>query len=210
MITEGLKAKVTFSFDSYGEAKVIRGMNPTYYNVASGRDIEGNLQHTILSYGDESLGHKKEAEYGNKRVYFEASTTYNRLFNGVHDVDVLFLYNQQSYDDGSYQPFRKQGIAGRLSYMYDSRYIAEVNFGYNGSENFEKGKRFGFFPSAAIGWLISEESFIKNNINSINKLKLRASVGKAGNDDIGGRRFAYMTTIATEDYAYNWGGYRSN
>ncbi len=205
MITEGLKAKVTFSFDSYGEAKVIRGMNPTYYNVASGRDIEGNLQHTILSYGDESLGHKKEAEYGNKRVYFEASTTYNRLFNGVHDVDVLFLYNQQSYDDGSYQPFRKQGIAGRLSYMYDSRYIAEVNFGYNGSENFEKGKRFGFFPSAAIGWLISEESFIKNNINSINKLKLRASVGKAGNDDIGGRRFAYMTTIATEDYAYNWG-----
>ncbi len=205
MITDGLKVKLTFSFDSYAEGKVTRGMNPTYYNVATGRDIEGDLQHTILKYGDESLGHKKESEYGKKSVYFEASTTYNRLFNGVHDLDVLFLYNQQSFDDGSIQPFKKQGIAGRLSYMYDNRYIAEVNFGYNGSENFEKGKRFGFFPSAAIGWLVSEESFLKNKLNGLSKLKVRASIGKAGNDDIGGRRFAYMTTISTEDYAYHWG-----
>ena len=146
MITEGLKAKVTFSFDSYSSGNMIRGMNPTYYNVATGRDIEGNLIHSILSYGDDALGHSRSGDYGNQSVYFEANTTYNRQFNGLHDVDVLFLYNQQSFDDGSFQPYRKQGIAGRFSYMYDSRYIAEVNFGYNGSENFEKGKRFGFFP----------------------------------------------------------------
>jgi TonB-linked SusC/RagA family outer membrane protein len=89
--------------------------------------------------------------------------------------------------------------------MYDSRYIGEVNFGYNGSENFEKGQRFGFFPSVAIGWLISEESFLKYNVTALSKLKLRASVGKAGNDKIGDRRFAYRTTIFTKTNGYNWG-----
>ncbi|MFV0537785.1 MAG: SusC/RagA family TonB-linked outer membrane protein [Dysgonomonas sp.] len=205
MITPGLKSKVTFSFDSYSSARMTRAMNPTYYQVASGRDIEGNLIHDVYSYGDESLGHKQEGEYGNKNVYFEANATYNRLFNGVHDVDALFLYNQQSYDDGSFQPYRKQGVAGRISYMYDSRYIAEFNFGYNGSENFDKGKRFGFFPSVAAGWLISEEPFLKNKLKNLSKLKIRASVGRAGNDNIGGRRFAYITTIYTGKSGYNWG-----
>lgn len=205
MLTPGLKAKLTFSFDSYSSGRMTRGMNPTYYQVAKERDIEGNLIHDVLSYGDESLGHSKDGDYGNKNVYFEATTTYNRVFDKVHDIDALFLYNQQSYDDGSFQPFRKQGIAGRISYMYDSRYIAEFNFGYNGSENFNKGRRFGFFPSAAIGWVVSEESFLKDRIQDLTKLKFRASVGKAGNDNIGGRRFAYMTTISTGKSGYNWG-----
>lgn len=205
VITKGLKAKVTFSFDSYSWGRMIRGMNQTLYNVATTRDIEGNLEHTVQRYGDESLGHAEQSDYGNTRVYFEATASYNRVFNAVHNVDALFLYNQQSYDDGSFQPYRRQGLAGRLSYTYDNRYVAEFNFGYNGSENFEKGKRFGFFPSAAIGWIISEESFIKNNFDTLSKLKIRASVGKAGNDNIGGRRFAYMTTINEGAGGYDWG-----
>lgn len=68
------------------------------------------------------------------------------------------MYNQKDYNNGEALPYRTQGIAGRLSYTYDSRYIAELNFGYNGSENFAKGKRFGFFPAAAIGWIVSQES----------------------------------------------------
>lgn len=205
MITQGLKTKLTFSFDSYSDGRMTRSMNPSYYRVATERDIEGNLIHDVLEYGDESLGHSNSGGYGNKNVYFEANATYNRLFNGVHDIDALFLYNQQSYDNGSFQPYRKQGVAGRLSYMYDSRYITEFNFGYNGSENFDKGKRFGFFPSLAVGWLISEESFLKYQSKSLTKLKLRASVGKAGNDNIGGRRFAYITTIYTGQNGYDWG-----
>ena len=69
----------------------------------------------------------------------------------------MFLYNQKEYDNGEALPYRTQGIAGRLSYTYDSRYIAELNFGYNGSENFAKGKRFGFFPAVALGWIVSSE-----------------------------------------------------
>lgn len=204
MITPGLKAKVTFSFDRWNKSTMTRSKNPTFYNVSTGRDVEGNLLHTILSYGDESLGHSNGGEYGNSRVYFEGTLSYTRTF-GNHDIDALFLYNQQSYDDGSYQPYRKQGIAGRLSYTYDSRYVAEVNFGYNGSENFAKGKRFGFFPSLALGWLVSSESFMEPFLDTVSKLKLRASIGKVGNDNIGGRRFAYITTLNTGADSYNWG-----
>ncbi len=211
MITQGLKAKLTFSFDSYNSGRMTRGMNTAYYGIATGRDIEGNLIHDILIYGDESLGYSKSGEYGNNNVYIEASTTYNRVFNKVHDIDVLFLYNQQSYDNGDAQPFRKQGVAGRFSYMYDSRYIGEVNFGYNGSENFEKGKRMGFFPSLALGWLASEESFLKDTFKNLTKLKFRGSIGKAGNDNIGdSRRFGYRTTVITSSNGYGWGDTSQN
>lgn len=205
MLTPGLKAKITFSFDRWNSSGMSRSKNPTFYNVATGRDIEGNLEHTILSYGDESLGHSSTGGYGNSRVYFEGTFTYNRMFNNLHDIDVLFLYNQQSYDDGGIQPYRKQGIAGRFSYTYDRRYIGEFNFGYNGSENFAKGKRFGFFPSVALGWLLSEESFMEPYKKIFNKIKFRASIGKVGNDNIGGRRFAYITTLNTNAGGYNWG-----
>ena len=206
MLTPGLKAKITFSFDRWNKSTMERGMNPTLYNTATGRDVEGNLLHTILSYGDEALGHSNGGEYGNTRVYFEGTLTYNRTFGGKHDVDALFLYNQQSYDDGGIQPYRKQGIAGRLSYTFDRRYIGEFNFGYNGSEYFDKGKRFGFFPSFALGWLVSEEPFMERFRSTLTKLKIRGSIGKVGNDNIGGnRRFAYITTLNTNADGYNWG-----
>ena len=206
MLTPGLKAKITFSFDRWNKSTMERDMQPTFYNVATGRDVEGNLLHTILSYGDEALGHSSGGEYGNTRVYFEGTLTYNRTFGGKHDVDALFLYNQQSYDDGGIQPYRKQGIAGRLSYTFDRRYIGEFNFGYNGSENFAKGQRFGFFPSIALGWLISEEPFMERFRGTLSKLKIRGSIGKVGNDNIGGnRRFAYITTLNTNADSYNWG-----
>lgn len=206
MITPGLKAKITFAFDSYNENFVNRDKEPDYYSVAKSRDDEGNLIHTIQTYGQEFLGHSSNANFGNQSTYFEATSTYNRTFNSLHALDALFLYNQRSYDNGDIQPYRTQGIAGRLSYTFDRRYIGEFNFGYNGSENFAKGQRFGFFPSAAIGWLLSEESFMQPVHDTFSKLKLRASIGKVGNDQIGGsRRFAYRTTINSNAEGYHWG-----
>lgn len=205
MITPGLKFKATFAFDTYNENFVTRGKDPTYYGVAKSRGDEGELIHSVLSYGSEFLDHSSNANYGNNSTYLEFSLGYNHTFAKKHAVDALFLYNQRSYDWGDIQPKRSQGIAGRLSYTFDRRYVGEFNFGYNGSENFAKGHRFGFFPSLALGWIISEEKFMRNCADWLTLLKLKGSIGKVGNDDIGGRRFAYLTTINTGASGYNFG-----
>lgn len=205
MITPGLKLKLTFAFDTYSENFVNRDKTPDYYSVAKIRDDEGNLVHNIITYGQEFLGHSSNANYGNNSTYFEANVSYANSF-GAHDIDALLLYNQRSYDWGDIQPKRTQGIAGRLSYTYDRRYVGEFNFGFNGSENFAKGHRFGFFPSIALGWLLSEEHFMEPYRNTLSKFKIRASAGSVGNDDIGGnRRFAYITTINSNAPGYNFG-----
>ena len=92
-----------------------------------------------------------------------------------------------------------------MTYSYDDRYFIEGNFGYNGSENFARGHRFGFFPAAAIGWVVSNESFMKDKTPNIEMLKLKASLGQSGNDQIGGgRRFVYLPTIVSAN-GTNWG-----
>ena len=90
-------------------------------------------------------------------------------------------------------PYRFRGLAGRFTYSFDDRYFGEFNFGYNGSENFAPGKRFGFFPSYAIGYMISNESFWEPLRDKINILKIRASYGTIGNDQIGGSRVSPTT-----------------
>ncbi|WP_343306903.1 TonB-dependent receptor [Chitinophaga niabensis] len=202
-LTEGLKANVKFSFDRYSGNSVRRSKTPDYYNPATARLPDGSLDLVIYKYGEQFLGYSTGSEWGDKSVYLEASLNYSRNF-GRHYTDALFLYNQRNYDNGDRLPFRNQGIAGRFSYAFDHRYIAEFNFGYNGSENFARGRRFGFFPSVAIGWLISEEPFMKRFNNTISKLKVRGSYGLVGNDRIDGRRFAYITTIGDTD-GYSWG-----
>lgn len=202
-IIPGLKAKGTFSFDRYSNNRVTRKKEPDYYNPASARNPDGSLNLNIGTYGQEFLGYTTGSDWGNKSVYIEGVLNYMRTI-GKSDFESMFLYNQRHYDDGSALPFRNQGIAGRLSYSFDKRYIAEVNFGYNGSENFAEGKRFGFFPSAAIGWYVSEEPFMESLKPIVSKLKLRASYGLVGNDNLEGRRFAYITTIGTRE-GYSWG-----
>ena len=113
------------------------------------------------------------------------------------------MYNQRHYDDGGTLPYRYQGIAGRASYMYRHRYVGEFNFGYNGSENFAKGNRFGFFPSIAAGWIISEEAFMDPLKDVLSKLKIRGSWGLVGNDNVG-VRFPYVSTIDGTG-GYHWG-----
>ncbi len=207
-ITPGLKAKAVFSFDFFSHKYITRGRTPNYYSVACGRDDEGELVHSILLYGSDFLDHSSNAEYGDHSIYFEANVSYNRTFAQKHTMDAMILYNLRSYDNGGIQPYRNQGVAGRVSYTYDRRYIAEFNFGYNGSENFAPGHRYGFFPSGAIGWVISEEHWMDDVRDKLSKLKLRGSIGLVGNDQIGGnRRFAYITTINGKANGYNWGYY---
>ncbi|MDO4195345.1 MAG: SusC/RagA family TonB-linked outer membrane protein, partial [Prevotellaceae bacterium] len=205
MITPGLKAKAVFSFDRWNRSSRGRTANVSTVQATYERDEHGNLVYKVIRPGDESMGSYSQGDgYGNTQVYFEASVNYDRRF-GKSEVNSLLLYNQSAYDDGDVQDYRKQGIAGRVSYTYDNRYVAEFNFGYNGSENFEKGHCFGFFPSAAIGWLMSEEHWMESMRQTFSKIKFRASIGQAGSSDIGGRRFAYLTTMNTGADGYTWG-----
>ncbi|MDR1172647.1 MAG: TonB-dependent receptor, partial [Bacteroidales bacterium] len=195
-LTKGFSTKLTFSFDNYSASTLSRTRWPDYYSPATSRDDEGNLILTRHTNGSEFLYYGNGANYGNNQIYLEWIFNYDRTFGDDHNVNALLLYNQRSYDDGGIQPYRNQGLAGRASYSYKNKYIGEFNFGYNGSENFAKGQRFGFFPSVALGWIVSKEDFWAPVSGTIDFLKLRVSWGKAGNDQIGGgRRFAYLTTV---------------
>lgn len=207
-ITEGLKAKLTFAFDKFSGNSVTRAKTPDYYNPASARDANGNLITTISHHGEQFLGYSRGADWGDQSLYLEGMVSYNRVFNGVHDINTMVLYNQKEYDRGDKLPYRTQGVASRFSYTYDRRYVGEFNFGYNGSENFAPGKRFGFFPAFAFGWIVSQEEFMQPVANTISNLKIRGSWGEAGNSilgaNIGDHRFAYLSTIV-DTGSYRWG-----
>lgn len=212
-ILPGLKVKGIFSFDYFSRNGVDRGKNPRYYYPATQRDpVTGALVLTVQQEGDEFLGYSKWSDWGNNSTYLEGNVTYDQRF-GDHSVSGLLLYNQRSYDDGDQVPYRTQGFAGRAAYTYVDRYILEFNFGYNGSENFAQGQRFGFFPSIAAGWIMSEEPFMASMLSTFNKIKFRASYGLVGNDRFyidpdTQKRFAYITTIASAD-GYKWGNSNS-
>ena len=201
-VTPGLRLKLTYAFDKFSANSVTRAKNPDYYHPATGRDYEGNLITSIQANGEDFLGYAKDAKWGNQSVYVEATLNYNRTFGSKHAVNGMLLYNHKNFDDGSFLPFRTQGFAGRTSYTYDDRYVAEFNFGYNGSENFAPGKRFGFFPAVAAGWIVTQEKFMQRLTKVLSLLKIRASWGLAGNSNINGRRFAYLSTIANNGEYY--------
>ncbi len=212
-ITKGLKAKVTFSFDRYSTGTISRSKTPQYYGAASGRTEEGKL---ILAPRNTNatnfLGSANSATYGTKSLYVEAQINYDRTFGEKHAVSAMLLANRRQFTDPTmtqgYIPQRTQGLAGRTSYIYGNRYIVEFNFGYNGSENFAPGERYGFFPSIAAGWVISEEPFMASVKKVVSNLKLRASYGLTGNSNLAGRRFAYIATINTDWNTlnqYGWG-----
>lgn len=205
-ILPGLKLKGIFSFDYYSENAVTATGNPIYYPVATRRDpVTGELIFDkYASDGSDKLNYEAKGQFGDNATYIEANLSYDRTF-GDHYLNAMFLYNQRDYDNGDRVRYRRQGIAGRAAYTYRGRYIAEVNFGYNGSENFAKGMRFGFFPSVAVGWIMSEEPWMESVRSTFNKIKFRGSYGLVGNDQLDGRRFAYVTTYNQDGNEYKFG-----
>lgn len=141
----------------------------------------------------QTLGYSESYSY-NRDWYFETSLNYQRKF-GLHNVAGLLLYNQtKRYYPNQYRdiPNGYIGVVGRVTYDYATRYLLDLNLGINGSENFAVGKRYGFFPSGSIGWVISEEEFMSNQ-NIIDYLKIRYSYGIVGSDrGVGNNRFLYM------------------
>lgn len=203
-VTKGLTVTVKGSFDAKNYNHLARTKTPPQY-MASGRDEFGDLILQQKVIGTDNLTYA-ESHSGYRSVYLEASVNWARSF-GKHDLSALFLYQQSQRNDVGIDksepelalPYRHQGIAGRITYSYDNRYFIEGNFGYNGSENFSPGKRFGFFPSVAAGYVISNEKFFEPVRGVIDLLKIKASYGIVGNDKIGTgdnvRRFIYNGTV---------------
>ena len=192
-ITKGLSARVNMSYDYDAQMIVRRSYNPTRYH-AVGRDENGVLQYNTVVSGDPGLSNPTNSgNTQNKKIYVDASINYKRTFNNRHDVGAMLLYMQKEsqYHDNPL-PFRKQGVVGRVNYGYDSRYFVEANFGYTGSETFASGHRFGFFPSVGLAYYLSNEPFFPENWKkTVSKIKLRASLGRSGNDNTNGARFLY-------------------
>lgn len=191
-ITKGLSLKLKGSYNSsYSTQKIASSSLATYIPVEQpdgsiGYRKEGSNTQTSYSRGG-------EGKY--RDWYMEVALNYKRKF-GNHNVGGLLLYNQSKdyYPGGTYNdiPSAYVGFVGRATYDYKSRYMAEFNAGYNGSENFAPDRRYGFFPAGSLGWTVSEESFFRSLKNVVNYMKIRASVGMVGNDNNGSNRFLYM------------------
>ena len=149
-----------------------------------------------------------ESTSSDRSWYLEARVDYSRKFAGKHAVSGLLLYNQtRDYYPSkySYLPRGYVGFVARATYGYDDRYLLDVSAGYNGSENFAPGStRYGLFPSVSLGWVISEEKWMEK-VSWIDHLKLRASIGKVGNDLGTSTRFMYMNSVWDEAGSYSFG-----
>lgn len=205
-ITKGLSATGMATFYNRVYSAVYRSFTPFMYQLTDyDVDEAGNYSYTSNSTntGTTYLGTTRGKD-GYRELAFQAKIDYTRTF-GKHDVGATIVYlqkerNMNISDEQEYAalPYRQQGLAGRVTYGFDKRYLFEANFGYNGSENFAAGKRFGFFPSVAVGWVVSNEPFWKGIKEQVSLFKLRASYGLVGNDVISSDysdRFPYLTTV---------------
>lgn len=231
-ITEGLKFVGRFGFDTWNKNNVDRVKWPEQWKAERFRDENGDLVFHRISE-EQKMKQTSSAE-GTRKEVFEAELHYDRGFN-AHRVGGIVKFNQDSevFTVGTGDDIKKgiarrhMGVAGRVSYNWNYRYFADFNFGYNGSENFADGHRFGFFPAVSAAWNVAEEPFIKNNLKWMNMFKIRYSFGKVGNDAlrIGNNeyRFPYLYTIQNwhmekkdnndvkvDNPGYNWGDYNFN
>ena len=207
-ITKGLRMNIKGAYNTNYSVTVSRAptsgnpaVTPLYmaYFTQPGMDISNPLfDNTIVYQMEGSFGLNEPLSYNTstgrgRNWYLEGSLNYARTF-GNHEVSALFLYNQSK----TYYPWQNTeiptayvGYVGRLTYNYKQRYLLDLNAGYNGSENFASGQRYGFFPAASIGWILSEEPFMKQ-LKWLDFLKVRASYGLVGNDKYNGVRFLYL------------------
>jgi len=204
-LTDGLNFRALFNTSRYSFFDVSRGYNPFYYNIGSYDRLSD--EYTLYSLNETTGTEYLDYDEGQKEVssslYLESAVNYNKVLNDKHTINSMLVFimrNSLVGNAGDLQrslPFRNAGLSGRFTYSFDSRYYAEFNFGYNGSERFHSSKRFGFFPSAGVAWNVSNESFWAPILPTINKLKFRATYGLVGNDAIGSDndRFFYLSNV---------------
>ncbi len=219
-ITQGLFFRALIAVKSFSQTENSRSFTPFYYGIAENQTESGVVNSLYqIQEGTEFLNNDSTSNQVNSNYYYEFATQYDRLFNDKHQVGGLLVFNfseaLNKYSNGSVfasLPARNMGLSGRATYGYDDRYFVELNFGYNGSEKFAQDHRFGFFPSAGLGWVVSNESFFEKTFPSISLLKLKFTHGLVGNDNIGSSRFFYLSDVLLNDggKAYTWGADYNN
>ena len=211
-IVPGLKAKGLISFKNWATTNVVRSFDPYFYGIKDyeqGANGEYTYTYEAITKGSKALS-TSTSNGGDRLLNYQLSLDYAQTFADKHNVGAMLVYLQRDYNQNAPAdfyatlPVRNQGIAGRVTYGYDDRYMIEANFGYNGSENFGEGKRFGFFPSVAIGYNISNENFFTPLRKVISNLKIRGSYGKVGNSSTDSR-FPYLTYVNLSGASYIFG-----
>ena len=209
-ITKGLRFEGRFGFDTNNTNQISRTKMPETWRAQRVRNEAGDIQY--IRQQEEQKMTQTSSSSGNRREFFEAIFNYNRGF-GNHHVGGTLKYSQDLYtttvnvgtDVKNGISRRHMNLAGRASYNWSYRYFADFNFGYNGSENFADGHRFGFFPAFSVAWNVAEEPFIKKHLKWMNMFKIRYSYGKVGNDNLG-TRFPYLYTIG-DGAGWTWSDY---
>ena len=207
MITEGLSVQATGSWDSqtlFGES---RYSMPALY-LARERNQNGELM-LSQQVTEQSVQYNSEA-WNWRKLYFDAKVNYDRAFGDHRVGGLLFYYLESTTESGADSSMnaiakRYQSLSGRFTYGFRDTYFLDLNFGLNGSENFQSGKQYGFFPAVAVGWVPTQYEFMKR-IKWIEFMKIRASYGLVGNDRISNLRFPYLTIIKETTDTTPWGG----
>lgn len=202
---EGLNFRTLMNTSRSSYFDVNREYSPYYYRVSSydRKTDEYKLALINEESGTEYLGYSEGGKDVSSIFYLEAALNYNRTFRDKHGVSAMLVYTMRqklAANAGSLElslPSRNLGVSGRTTYSYDNRYYLEFNFGYNGSERFDKTHRFGFFPSAGLAWNISNEEFWSSYKDVVNNFRIRATYGLVGNDAIGrdNDRFFYLSNV---------------
>lgn len=205
MFVNGLTARGTLSLDNtFVEAG--RGVNDLNNNAQSkwidpatglatyGQNIDGSRFEFVegINWAQQAGAVNNGQTY--RRIFYQMQLDYAKTFAENHNFTAMGLFNRNEYATGSMQPFFREDWVFRTTYNFKNKYMIEYNGAYTGSEKFAREYRFGFFNSGGIGWLVSEENFLKDN-SVLNMLKLRASVGDIGDDNVDGR-WLYLTQWA--------------
>ncbi len=199
MILPGLRIRAQGAYDLYSNFSENRSIQPSLFQ-AVGRDQQGKLI-TIERVKEGGISYGKSTDQFRK-YHFESTLNYDQVFADDHRISGLVYYylsDQKWASDGTNNlsaiPLRYQGVSSRFTYGFRDTYMVDFNFGYTGSENFQPGRQYGFFPSVAVGWVPTNYDFMKDGLPWISFLKFRGSYGTVGNDRISSRRFPYLTMV---------------
>ena len=215
-LLDGLRIRAQGAFTNTGYFAETRSRMPDMY-YATGRTVNGDLQLIRRVTGSQTTYSNDQSNY--RKFHFESTLNYDKVFADIHRVSFLAYYylsdEKSTADISTYAnyipttlaalPIRYQAVSSRLSYTLNDTYIVDLSFGYTGSENFQPGRQYGFFPSIAVGWIPTQYQFMQDGLPWLDFWKIRFSYGSVGNDRItGNTRFPYLTTFTTT--GAGWGG----